>query len=320
MGTGRLMSVFISHSSKDKPAVEALAEALRVRGIDVWLDKWEIGAGDDIVAKINESLDKAGCGIIVFSKESWESLWVRAEASYLQYSRIQEGKVLIPVIVGQGNLWLPPLLRPLARRGIDEVDAIADAVLGRRGGPPPVRSASHGMSKTARVTLIRPVAGGVQVAAHLGDALLGETIYPALPRAVIQGQSDFLRSVRYGLRRDASAAERRTVEAGLSAFGRQLAALCLPGEAERQLTALVDAAPVGTTIEVCFEADDPALLGLPFEAMRLSWPSLASLKPVEWRSMCGWIGMPSLAFSPARAMSLRKFAAVIGALRSETKT
>jgi hypothetical protein len=26
---------------------------------------------------------------------------------------------------------------------------------------------------------------------------------------------------------------------------------------------------------------------------RVSWPSLASLKPVEWRSMWGWIGMPS---------------------------
>ena len=32
------MHVFISHSSKDKPAVEALAAALRDRGIDPWLD------------------------------------------------------------------------------------------------------------------------------------------------------------------------------------------------------------------------------------------------------------------------------------------
>jgi putative transposase len=53
---------------------------------------------------------------------------------------------------------------------------------------------------------------------------------------------------------------------------------------------------------------------------RVSWPSLASLKPVECRSMCGWIGIPSLAASPARATILPNADAVIGALRSETKT
>ncbi|HSR69022.1 MAG TPA: toll/interleukin-1 receptor domain-containing protein [Acidobacteriota bacterium] len=48
------MRVFISHSSKAKPAVEALAIFLRRRGIEAWLDKWEIAAGDDIVASINQ--------------------------------------------------------------------------------------------------------------------------------------------------------------------------------------------------------------------------------------------------------------------------
>ena len=51
------------------------------------------------------------------------------------YARIQEGKILIPVVVGD-DAWVPPLLRPLARRGIDETEAIADAVLGRKPGPP----------------------------------------------------------------------------------------------------------------------------------------------------------------------------------------
>lgn len=147
------MPVFISHSLKDKPAVEALAMALRERGIEVWLDKWEIGPGDDIVASINAGLDEAGCGIIVFSKESWESLWVRAQASYLQYARIEEGKALIPVIVGPDELWLPPLLRPLARRGIEEVDAIADAVLGRK-----VRPVEQGRTERLLVTPCASVA------------------------------------------------------------------------------------------------------------------------------------------------------------------
>ncbi|MGZ8347811.1 MAG: TIR domain-containing protein, partial [Allosphingosinicella sp.] len=291
------MSVFVSHSSKDKPAVEALAEALRARGIDVWLDKWEIGAGDDIVAKINEGLDKAGCGIIVFSKQSWESLWVRAEASYLQYARVEEGKVLIPVVVGSDRLWLPPLLRPLARRGIDEVDAIADAVLGRRGGPPPVCQTERPSRIATRVKLSRAAAGGVHVAALIGDAPAGEVTLPALPRAISAGHADFLRSVRYGVRRDASAAERRTVEAGLDAFGRHLAALCLPGGGERQLMVLLDTAPVGTTIEVCFEADVPALLGLPFEALRLADGRLLAVQPAVVMLRCP-LGLPTPEMPP----------------------
>ena len=34
--------VFLSHNSKDKPAVRELAEALRERGVIVWLDEDEL--------------------------------------------------------------------------------------------------------------------------------------------------------------------------------------------------------------------------------------------------------------------------------------
>ena len=105
------MRVFISHSSKDKPAVEALALALHERGFEVWLDKWEIGPGDDIVAKINDGLDEAGAGIIVFSRHSRDSRWVEAEVSYLTFARIEEGKNLIPIML-DADAYVPPLLRP----------------------------------------------------------------------------------------------------------------------------------------------------------------------------------------------------------------
>jgi hypothetical protein len=118
------MRVFISHSSKDKSAVEPLVHALRERGFDPWFDKWEIAPGDDIVASINAGLEEAGAGIIAFSRHSRESRWVEAEVSYLTYARIQDDKILIPVMVSD-DAWVPPLLRPLARRGIEEIDAIA---------------------------------------------------------------------------------------------------------------------------------------------------------------------------------------------------
>ena len=42
------MRVFISHASRDDAQVTALATFLRGRGIDVWLDHWEMVAGDDL--------------------------------------------------------------------------------------------------------------------------------------------------------------------------------------------------------------------------------------------------------------------------------
>jgi 2-C-methyl-D-erythritol 4-phosphate cytidylyltransferase len=62
--------VFISHSSKDKPAVGELAKALHARGIEPWLDKWEIKGGDDFIASINNGLHAADAGIIVFSEQA----------------------------------------------------------------------------------------------------------------------------------------------------------------------------------------------------------------------------------------------------------
>jgi small GTP-binding protein len=49
--------VFLSHSSKDKVVVRAVAERLRVDGLRVWFDEWELKPGDSIPAKIEEGLE-----------------------------------------------------------------------------------------------------------------------------------------------------------------------------------------------------------------------------------------------------------------------
>ncbi|MFM7548523.1 MAG: toll/interleukin-1 receptor domain-containing protein [Cyanobacteriota bacterium] len=117
------MKVFLSHSSRDKPAVEALARYLRQEGIDAWLDKWEIGPGDDIIAKMNDGLEQADAGVIVFSAQSLQSPWVNAEVSSLTHERIKKGQPLIPVQAGD-DAYIPPLLRPLCRLSIDDHAAI----------------------------------------------------------------------------------------------------------------------------------------------------------------------------------------------------
>ncbi len=271
------MRVFISHSSQDKPAVETLAAALTARKIDVWLDKAEIGPGDDIVRQINQGLEGADAGIIVFSRHSRESRWVDAEASYLTYARIQEQKIIVPVMIGDDS-YVPPLLRPLARRRIDEVEAIVQALLHPEATPAPAGPAGHGSVERVLVAL-RQNGPGIASEVRIGGKTYGQQTYPALPSALAAAHETFLKGFRHGLRRDAAAAERHAQEAHMAALGRALAEFCLPGDAGAAVANLVDGCPVGTTVEICCKADDPTLLGLPFEAMLLPDGRLLALQP-----------------------------------------
>ena len=272
------LRVFISHSSNDKPAVEELALALRERGIDPWLDKWEIAPGDDIVARINAGLEEAGAGIIVFSRHSKDSRWVEAEVSYLTYARVVESKVLVPVVIGE-DAWVPPLLRPLARRGIEEAAVIADALLRRRLGPAGVLPAPSRRVERVVVSLSRESEGGVRVGMRIGEQEHGAGTLPSLPPALVNAQAAFLNGFRTAVRRSPEAAERGALESGMVELGRALRSFCLPGDAGEVLASLVDGCGVGTTVEVCFESDDPLLLGLPFEALRLPDDRLLATHP-----------------------------------------
>jgi tetratricopeptide (TPR) repeat protein len=260
--------VFISHSSNDKPVVERLADALRARGIDPWLDKWEIGAGDDIVASINAGLDEAAAGIVVFSRHSRESRWVNAEVSYLTYARIQEGKALIPVVT-DNDAWVPPLLRPLARRGIEEVDAIADAILNRRTDRRVRRAPEHGLVQRVLIVLRRDGSTGVRTEVRIGDNVQGQASMASLPQGLLRAQSEFLHGFKTGLRRNPIVTSRAKLESTMLDLGRQLREVCFPEGSSEAVVNLLDGCPIGTVIEVGFEAEGADLLGLPFEALRL---------------------------------------------------
>ena len=71
--------VFISHSTKDKPAVRELAERLRKDGLRVWLDDWEIKPGDSILLKIQEGLEQSRTLVLVMSQNASTSKWVTFE-------------------------------------------------------------------------------------------------------------------------------------------------------------------------------------------------------------------------------------------------
>ncbi len=81
MTTSVAPKAFISHSSDDKDRfVLGFATKLRERGVDAWLDRWEIKAGDSLVRKIfEEGIKNANAFLVVLSSQSIAKRWVREE-------------------------------------------------------------------------------------------------------------------------------------------------------------------------------------------------------------------------------------------------
>jgi tetratricopeptide (TPR) repeat protein len=74
-----VISVFLSHSSKDNSFVRELANELGRDGqIKVWLDEREIAPGQNIVTRIKEGLD-ADFVLLILSPDSVDSSWVEQE-------------------------------------------------------------------------------------------------------------------------------------------------------------------------------------------------------------------------------------------------
>ncbi|KCZ70864.1 WD40 repeat-containing protein [Candidatus Methanoperedens nitroreducens] len=71
--------VFISHSSRDKLVVRELAQQLKMDGLRVWFDEWEIKPGDMIGLRIEQGLEQSRCLILVMSSNAFASEWVALE-------------------------------------------------------------------------------------------------------------------------------------------------------------------------------------------------------------------------------------------------
>lgn len=76
-----MADVFISYARADRPVAEALARDLSSRGISVWWDAELVGA-DDFTDVIFEALRQARAAIVIWTKSSAKSRFVRDEARF----------------------------------------------------------------------------------------------------------------------------------------------------------------------------------------------------------------------------------------------
>jgi len=100
---------FISYASEDRERVAPIADFLESKGWSVWWDR-RLNAGTSFDREIERELDAASCVLVVWSKFSIESDWVRTEA--------EEGmtrSALVPILID-------PVRPPLAFRRIQAQD------------------------------------------------------------------------------------------------------------------------------------------------------------------------------------------------------
>lgn len=104
---------FLSYTTADRALAEQIATDLRMSGIETWWAEWEIGAGDSIVAKINEGL--VGCThfIVLLTPNSIDKPWVQSEIDAGFVRRVSGKARFIALRHGLDAAALPALLQPL---------------------------------------------------------------------------------------------------------------------------------------------------------------------------------------------------------------
>lgn len=118
-----MLSIFISYSRNDKEFVERLTSRLRSQGLSVWIDEKQIKVGQKISHRIKEGILESDYFLIVISRTSLKSNWVREELDSALYEAISnKPDTILPVLLD--DISIPKELQNLKyadfRKGFEQ--------------------------------------------------------------------------------------------------------------------------------------------------------------------------------------------------------
>ena len=100
------VSVFLSHSSKDKGIVKNVYDILKSKPTNVWIDEVELVTGDMLLKKIDTAIEYTQILVLFLSKNSIKSSWVEYEWRTFVDMKIRENKTIsiIPILLAVSRI------------------------------------------------------------------------------------------------------------------------------------------------------------------------------------------------------------------------
>ncbi|NOR70949.1 MAG: TIR domain-containing protein [Methylomarinum sp.] len=117
------MNIFLSYSHQDQKYADLLFKHLSEAGHEVWQDKLNLKAGDNLIEKVNLGIKKAQTIIVIISKHSLQSKWVMHEVSALALGDLSsDNRRVIPVLIDSSSVpsYLSKYLYVDLSKGIDQ--------------------------------------------------------------------------------------------------------------------------------------------------------------------------------------------------------
>jgi hypothetical protein len=162
--------VFLSYATPDRPAVEDLARLLKRRGIEPWLDKWNLVPGEPWAEAIEEALENcAACAVCLGPSGTgpWQNEEMRAAISRHHASDRSRQFRVVPVLLPGAERGEPKQFSSFLRAAtwvefrdtLDDEQALHRLICGIQ--PVPIADCGPSTSETRSFSsAVRPLPGG----------------------------------------------------------------------------------------------------------------------------------------------------------------